>query len=71
MDHLRHQKLKKKQLKNNPLELRNDFKSINISINDMVSNDKYINDTFLKKITNKEEKKVHLQKALGTIGTIG
>ena len=49
MDHLRHQKLKKKQLKNNPLELRNDFKSINISINDMVSNDKYINDTFLKK----------------------
>ena len=35
MDHLRHQKYKNKQLKNSILELENNFKPINISINDM------------------------------------
>ena len=40
MDHLRHQKYKNKQLENN-------FKPINISINDI--------DKFEKKRTNKEE----------------
>ena len=34
-DHLRHQKYKNEQLKNNTLELENNFKPINISINDM------------------------------------
>ena len=33
MNHLRHQKHKKKQLKNNNLELKNNVKPINISIN--------------------------------------
>ena len=46
MDHLRHQKSKNKPLKNSTLELENNFKPINISINDM--------DKFEKK-TNKEE----------------
>ena len=35
MDHLRCQKCKNKQLKNSILELENNFKPINISINDM------------------------------------
>ena len=35
MDHLRHQKYKNKQLKNSNLELKNNFKPINISINDI------------------------------------
>ena len=35
MDHLRHQKYKNKQLKNSTLELENNFKPINISVNDM------------------------------------
>ena len=35
MDHLRHQKYKRKQLKNSTLELENNFKQINISINYM------------------------------------
>ena len=35
MDHLRHQKYKSKQLKNSTLELENNFKPINISINHM------------------------------------
>ena len=35
MDHLRHQKYKKKQLNSSTLELENNFKSINISINGM------------------------------------
>ena len=35
MDHVRHQKYKNKQLKNSTLELDNEFKLINISINDM------------------------------------
>ena len=35
MGHLRHQKYKNKQLKNSTLELENDLKAINISINDM------------------------------------
>ena len=35
MDHLRHQKCKNKQLKNSTLELENDFKQSNISMNDM------------------------------------
>ena len=47
MDHLRHEKHKNKQLKNN-------FMTINISINDI--------DKFEKKRTNKEENihKIHL-----------
>ena len=44
---MRHQKYKNKQLKNTPLELENNFKLINISVNDM--------DKFEKKRTNKEE----------------
>ena len=47
MDHLKHEKYKNKQLKNSILELENNFKSINISINDRHK--------FLKKRTNKEE----------------
>ena len=47
MDHLKHQKYKNKQLKNSTLELENNFKTINMSINDM--------DKFEKKRTNKEE----------------
>ena len=35
MDHLRHQKCKNKQLKNSTLELDNNFKPSNISMNDM------------------------------------
>ena len=35
MDHLRHQKYKNKQLENSTLELENNFRPINISINDM------------------------------------
>ena len=35
MNHLRHQKYNNKQLKNSALELENNFKSINISINAM------------------------------------
>ena len=35
MDHVKHQKYKNKQLKNSTLELDNEFKLINISINDM------------------------------------
>ena len=35
MDHVKHQKYKNKQLKNSNLELDNEFKLINISINDM------------------------------------
>ena len=35
MDHLRHQKYKNKQLKYSTLELENNFKTINISINDI------------------------------------
>ena len=35
MDHLRHQGYENKQLKNTTLELENNLKSINISINDM------------------------------------
>ena len=35
MDHLRHQKYKSKQLENSTLELENNFKPINISVNDM------------------------------------
>ena len=53
MDHLRHQKYKKKWLKNN-------FKIINISINDM--------DKFKKKNQQRSE---HLQKTLGMTGIIG
>ena len=34
MDHLRHQKYKNKQSKNSTLESENNFKSINICIND-------------------------------------
>ena len=49
MDHLRHQKYQNKQLKNSTLELENNFKPINISINDM---DKLVN---VKKRTNKED----------------
>ena len=48
MDHLRHQKYKNKQLKNSALELENDFKSINISINDM---DKFEKKELTKKRT--------------------
>ena len=48
MDHLRHQKYKIKQLKNSALELENDFKSINISINDM---DKFEKKELTKKRT--------------------
>ena len=40
MDHLRHQEYKKKQLKNSTSELGNNFKPINISINDMDKFDK-------------------------------
>ena len=47
MDHLKQQRYKKKQLKNSTLELDNNFKSINISINDI--------DKFEKKRNNKEE----------------
>ena len=49
MDHLRHHKYQNKQLKNSTLELENNFKPINISINDM---DKLVN---VKKRTNKED----------------
>ena len=35
MDDVKHQKYKNKQLKNSTLELDNEFKLINISINDM------------------------------------
>ena len=35
MDHLKQQRYKKKQLKNSTLELDNNFKPINISINDI------------------------------------
>ena len=41
MDHLRHQKYKNKQLKNNTLELEKNFKPINISL--------YYMDNFAKK----------------------
>ena len=47
MDHLRHQKYEKKQLKNSTLELENKFKSVNKSINDI--------DKFGKKSANKDE----------------
>ena len=47
MNHLKQQRYKKKQLKNSTLELDNNFKSINISINDI--------DKFEKKRNNKEE----------------
>ena len=35
MDHLRHQKYKNKRLKNSTIKFENNFKPINISINDM------------------------------------
>ena len=35
MDNLRYQKYKSKQLKNNTLDIENNFNPINISINDM------------------------------------
>ena len=35
MDHMRHPKYKNKQLKNSTLELRKNYKPINISRNDM------------------------------------
>ena len=54
MDHLRHQKYKNKWLENN-------FKPINISINDM--------DKFEKKELTK--KRTFTKKTLGIIGTIG
>ena len=38
MDSLRHQKYKNKELKNRNLEIENNFKLINISINDMNRN---------------------------------
>ena len=53
MDHLRYQKNKKKQLENN-------FRSINIYINDM--------DKFERKNCQRKE---DLQKTLGMTGTIG
>ena len=53
MDHLRYQKNKKKQLENN-------FKSINIYINDM--------DKFERKNCQRKE---DLQKTLGMTGTTG
>ena len=40
MHRLRHQKYKNKQLKNGTLELENNLKPINISINDMVKVEK-------------------------------
>ena len=57
MDHLRHQKYKNKQFKNNTLLLEKCFKPINKSINDV--------DIFKKK-----ELKM-LKKTLSMIGTIG
>ena len=48
MDHLRHQKYKNKQLKNSTLELENNFKPINICINDM---DKFEKKELTKKRT--------------------
>ena len=48
MDHLRHQKYKKKQLNSSTLELENNFKSINISINGM---DKFEKQELTKKRT--------------------
>ena len=59
MDHLRHQKYKNKQLENSTLELENNFKPINISINDM--------DKYFKKRTNKEEN-IYKNSMIGTIG---
>ena len=47
MGNLRHQKYKNKQLKNSTVELENNFKIINISINDI--------DKFEKKKINKKE----------------
>ena len=46
MGNLRHQKYKNKQLKNSTVELENNFKIINISINDI--------DKFAKKKNKKE-----------------
>ena len=48
MDHLTQQKYKNKQLKNSTLELENNFKPINLYINDMDKFEK-------KKRTNKKE----------------
>ena len=59
MVHLRHQKYKKKQIKNSTLELENNFKPISISINDM---DKFEKRELTKKRT--------LTKTLGMIGAI-
>ena len=60
MDNLRHQKYKSKQLKNNTLDIENNFNPINISIKDM--------DKFEKK---NQQRREYLQKILGMIGTIG
>ena len=48
MNHLRHQKYENKQLKNNTLELEDNFKPINISINNM---DKFEKKELTKKRT--------------------
>ena len=56
-------KIKDKQLNNNALEIENNFKLINISINDMDKFEKK------KKRTNKEEN--IYKKTLGMIGTTG
>ena len=57
-------KIKDKQLNNNALEIENNFKLINISINDM---DKF--EKKKKKRNNKEEN--IYKKTLGMIGTTG
>ena len=57
MDHLRHQKYKNKQLKNSNLELKNNFKPINISINDI---DKLKKKELTKNKTKKNIYKKHL-----------
>ena len=59
MNRLRHQKYKVLKIKNNIVELENDFNSINISMNNM---DKF------EKRTNKEQ---NITKTIGTIGVIG
>ena len=60
MDHLRYQKYKNKQLKNSTLELKNHFKPINISTNNMDKFEK------IKELT----KNKTLQRTLDSIGTI-
>ena len=56
---MRHQKFQNKQLKNSTLELENNFKPTNISINDMVNSKK------------EQAKKRTFAKTLGMIATTG